>query len=479
MTFGAFFDIMYSVMPRRFLLKVAFITVLIGGAFAWLVPGTFAQVAPAPSCNDVIPPSCNDSVCRARLEADVTACDKEINVYDALVTSKQQEGASLARDVAILNAQIAKAKLSINAAALQIASLTESIGVKKQTITTYAAQIDAEHQSLAGFLRRIDELDNYSVVSLALSDQDVSQFFSDLDNFQYVEDAIGQSLNVVGTAKTNTEQEQAALEDKKNQQTDLQYQAQLEKKFLAAREAEKTQLLKATKGQEKAYQKVLLEKQARAASIRAALFALRDTGEIQFGQALEYANTVSKKTGIRPAFLLAIFMQESGFGKNQGSCYLKDPDTGAGVSIRTGDVIDRVMKPDRDVAPFLKITANVGRDPFNTLVSCPQSIGYGGAMGAAQFIPSTWVLYQDLIANALGVPYADPWRAQDAFMAAGFLLKDNGAVAGSYSAERNAACKYFSGSSCSRSSWASTYGNQVMSKAETIQTTMIDPIENS
>ncbi len=172
-------------------------------------------------------------------------------------------------------------------------------------------------------------------------------------------------------------------------------------------------------------------------------------------------------------------MQESGFGKNQGSCYLKDSNTGAGTSSRTGNTISRVMKPGRDVSPFLEITASVGRDPFNTLVSCPQEVGYGGAMGAAQFIPSTWVLYKDLITSALGIDIADPWRARDAFMAAGFLLKDNGARSGSYSAERDAACKYFSGSRCSKSSWAATYGSQVMKKAETIQTTMIDPIENS
>ena len=137
------------------------------------------------------------------------------------------------------------------------------------------------------------------------------------------------------------------------------------------------------------------------------------------------------------------------------------------------------MKPGRDVKPFLNLTEKLGRDPYTTPVSCPQQAGYGGAMGPAQFIPSTWVLYENLITRALGISVADPWRARDAFMAAGFLLKDNGAKAGSYSAERDAACKYFSGSKCSKSSWAATYGSQVMSKAATIQATMIDPIENS
>ncbi len=452
-------------MLKSFFAKLAPISFFLIAVFAGVA---YAQAVPAP---------CADATCRAKLEADLATLEKEISVQTALLESKKKEGVSLERDVAILTAQIEKAKLSIKAANIRIANLTEGIGVKVKTIGTYSAKIDREHESLAGFLRRINELDDTSTVEVALSQKSVSDFFNDLDSFQYINDAVQQSLYEVGAAKKVTEDEKATLEDKKNKEADLRYQKELEKKFLASREADKVEVLKITKGQEKAYRMLLQDKQAKAAAIRAALFALRDSGEIQFGQALEYANLVSKRTGIRPAFLLAIFMQESGFGKNQGSCYLKDPNTGAGISSRTGNVVDRVMKPNRDVSPFLDITSRVVRDPYNTLVSCPQAVGYGGAMGAAQFIPSTWKLYESRITNALGITNADPWRARDAFMAAGLLLMDNGAVNGSYSGERNAACKYFSGSSCSRSSWAATYGNQVMRKAENIQTTMIDPIE--
>ncbi|MDP2651263.1 MAG: hypothetical protein Q8O98_01580, partial [bacterium] len=56
------------------------------------------------------------------------------------------------------------------------------------------------------------------------------------------------------------------------------------------------------------------------------------------------------------------------------------------------------------------------------------------------------------------------------------LLRDNGAGAQSYAAERTAACKYYSGRNCSFSP-AATYGNQVMAKANTIKLTMIDPLK--
>ncbi|MFA5997262.1 MAG: lytic murein transglycosylase [Candidatus Paceibacterota bacterium] len=463
-------------MPKSILGKI--LTVIILLAFALKI-FSFASAQTVSSC---IP---GDNVCQAALEADLASVENEIKLQTTLLESKQKEGVSLERDMAILTAQIQKAKLQIKAQQISIAKLTEDIGSKNKTIVKYSAKIDSEHESLAGLLRRTNEIDSSSLIEVALSDKNISDFFSDLDNFEYIEDAIGDSLDIVSAAKKTTEEAKATLEEKKNKEMDLKHAQEVEQASLTSKEKEKARLLKVTKGQEALYQKVLKEKKAKASQIRAALFALRDTGEIQFGQAYDYAKTVSLKTGVRPAFLLAIFMQESGFGKNQGSCYLKDPLTGAGVGKNTGKVFAKVMAVMRknnpnlgDVKPFLDITERLGLDPFMTQVSCPQSSGYGGAMGPAQFIPSTWVLYENRITKALGISTANPWLARDAFMAAGFLLKDNGAVATSYSAERNAACKYFSGSSCANSSWASTYGTQVMQKADTIQTTMIDPIEN-
>ena len=411
-----------------------------------------------------------DAACRAKLEAELAAVEKEINLQDALVKSKQTEGATLKRDVDILNAQIQKTKLSIKSRDIAISGLSEDIRTKNKTITVYSAKIDRERDSLAALLRRTDELDSYSLAEVALSDKPLSEFFADVDAFQYVEEAIGQSIAEVGVAKKITEEAKTALEEKKDKETDIRYQKELEKKFLAAKETEKARVLKVTKGQEAAYKKVLQEKQAKAASIRAALFALRDSGEIPFGQAYDYAKIVSQKTGIRPAFLLAIFMQESGFGKNQGSCYLKDPLTGSGVGKNTGTPFADVMKPGRDVKPFLNLTEKLGRDPYTTPVSCPQQAGYGGAMGPAQFIPSTWKIFEKRLESALG-HFANPWSPKDAFMASGMYLTDLGAVGDSVSAQNRAACKYYGsgGSSCSYSKSVQKLKNKIQDDIDLLQ----------
>lgn len=416
---------------------------------------------------------------QAALERELADLNQEISGLTNTIGTLSAEGASLDRDIKLLNAQIDRANLNIKAKNLQIAKLGTNILEKSRTVRELGKRIERERQSLAQLIRKTNEIDQAGMLEMMLSGEDLSTFFMDLDSFDALRAGLKNSSEALKSAKDENEAAQEALEERQSEEMDAKAELERNKRLVEANEKAKSLLLSITKNKQKEYAKVLAARKTRAAEIRAALFALRDSGEISFGQAYDYAVAVSVKTGVRPAFLLAIFQQESSFGKNQGSCYLKNAATGAGVGVKTGNAIARVMNPSRDVPYFLVITKELGRDPWNTLVSCPQSVGWGGAMGAAQFIPSTWVLFKAKIEKALDIDYADPWRARDAFMAAGIYLSELGAKAGSYSAERDAACRYFSGSRCSRSSWAATYGNQVMSKAAIIQETMIDPLQNT
>ncbi len=413
------------------------------------------------------------------LQKQLDEINLEIKGLSNTITGLQGEGKSLNGDIKLLNANINKATLNIKSKNIQITQLTQGITEKTRTVQTLSQKLEAEQQSLAQLIRKTNELDQASLTEMVFSNANLSDFFLDLDSFDAIRAGLKNSSDALKSAKAETQAAQDALEEKQQKELDAKAELLRNKQLVESNQAEKKRLLSITTNKEKEYQKVLSDRKKKAAEIRAALFALRDSGEINFGKALDYATLVSAKTGIRPAFLLAIFQQESSFGKNQGSCYLKNQTTGAGVGVRTGSAFNKVMNPTRDVPPFLIITQALGKDPFNTLVSCPQEVGWGGAMGAAQFIPSTWQMLANRITSALGTDAADPWSARDAFMAAGIYLTDIGAGAGTYSAERDAACRYFSGSKCSKSSWARTYGDQVMSKATSIQTTMIDPLQNT
>ncbi|MCX6701810.1 MAG: lytic murein transglycosylase [Candidatus Zambryskibacteria bacterium] len=349
---------------------------------------------------------------------------------------------------------------------IAIAKLDVSIKEKSATIVGLEAQIEKGHESLAQLLRKTNEIDEFSLVEVILSDQNISDFFSDVDSFQTIKRSLAELFVKIRDTQDLTEKEKAALAKQQDTQLDQKAAMAIEQKKVQTDEQQKQYLIQLNKTQEKTYEQVLAERQAKAAEIKSKLFRLAGgSAAIPFGTALTYAQNASSKTGVSPAFLLAILTQESNLGANVGKCYLTDATTGAGVNIDSGKVWTNLMKASRDVQPFMEITNRLGFNAFKTVVSCPIAgvSGYGGAMGPAQFIASTWQLFEDRLKDILGHD-ANPWDAEDAFTASAMYLGDLGAKNGTYSGEIRAACKYYGsgGTNCS-------YGRSVMGLKNNIQ----------
>ncbi|MEO8637988.1 MAG: lytic murein transglycosylase [Candidatus Taylorbacteria bacterium] len=403
-----------------------------------------------------------------QLEAELEQVLKEIDEQTVILDSERQKGASLERDVAILNAQIAKAKLNIRARELAIEALGKDITKKDETIEALNARIDKNKESLAELIRKTNEIDSFSLVEAVLAKSDFSDFFADVDSYASIQESLQTTVRVIRDDKSENEVQKDSLNKKRLKEIDAKISIEDEKRKIETAEAEKKRLLGLSKQQQQSYATVLSQRQAKAAAIRSALFSLRDTAAIPFGKALEYANAASKSTGVRPAFILAILTQESNLGKNVGTCN------------RPGDPPEKgwqsIMKPERDQAPYLRITSALGLDPASMPLSCPMGGGYGGAMGPSQFIPSTWEMYQARIGDVVGKTNPNPWEPRDAIVATSLFVADLGASAGGYSAEREAALRYYAGGNWSLPKNA-FYGDQVMAKAQLIQETMIDPLQ--
>ncbi|OGG48667.1 hypothetical protein A3G63_00365 [Candidatus Kaiserbacteria bacterium RIFCSPLOWO2_12_FULL_52_8] len=406
---------------------------------------------------------------RAALQVQYDELMKEIAVQQQIIKDTQAQKNSLQGDVTTLNAKIKAAQAQIDAKNITIKQLSAQIQKKNAVIGQLSSRIERGKEALASILRKEDEIDQSSIIAIALSNDDLSSFFADLDAFVLIKTDLQSLFADIRSAKAQTEIEKADLAAKQNQTVDAKYVVETQKQKIASDKTQKQQLLAITSNQETQYKKVLAERQAKAAAIRAALFPLRDAAAIQFGTALQYAQKAQKVTGVDPALALAILTQESNLGANVGQCYLTDDATGAGVGKNTGTAFARVMSPTRDVPPFLALAGQLGFDPHHQVVSCPiaSAGGWGGAMGPAQFIASTWAGLAGTIASARGVAVANPWDPQDAIMAMSIYLGRLGAGAGGYTAERTAAAKYYAGGAWATSGQA--YASQVMAKVASIQ----------
>lgn len=404
---------------------------------------------------------------RAALERQLADLEREMARTQATIDALAQEGNSLKRDIAILDGQIKKAKLKVQATETEIRALSAGIVLHGRTIGSLTEKMGREQASLAQIIRKTDAIDDYSLIEAVLSGREISDFFGDLDSYASVKQAMRTSFEELRATRLETEREKAGLEDQRTDQEILRAALVLDQQAVQAKEAEKRKLLAETQGQESQYRSLKSSQEQTAAQIRAKLFPLRDTSGIQFGDAVRYAQAASARTGVRPALILAILSQESDLGKNVGQCLITDLATGDGKGKNTGTPFPGTMKAPRDTVPFERLMKAAGRDPYNTPVSCPLPGGYGGAMGPTQFIPSTWEMYEGRIKAALGVGAADPWNPAHAVMATGLYLADVGAGGGTYIAEHTAAARYYAGGN-----WATSgqgYGNSVMSKAAAFQ----------
>jgi membrane-bound lytic murein transglycosylase B len=406
-----------------------------------------------------------DSEQQAQWQADLDATEKEIAQWQSVLDQTKQGTASLTRDANVLQAKINEAKAFIKQRQIQIQQLTSQINLKTDTLAQLEDKINRGKESMAAILRSTNELDEYSLAEVMLSNKNLSQFFEDVDSYNSIKSSLETQFNQIRDLQAQTDSERKALDDKRNQEADTKAEMEAQKVKVQQDEAEKQRLITINKTKEQTYAQVIAAQQAKAAQIRAKLFKLAGGAvAIPFGTALTYAQAVSVKTGVDPAFLLAVITHESNLGANVGKCYLSDLSSGAGVNVDTGKVWTNVMKASRDIPPFIGITKYLGIDPLKTVVSCPiGSSGYGGAMGPAQFIPSTWNLFADRLQADLG-HFANPWNPEDAFMASATYLSDLGAVGTSYSAQIRAACKYYGtgGSTCA-------YGRNVMTLKASIQ----------
>jgi len=430
--------------PVKFLLTVFFIPLII----LFFVFGSVT----APTSNGVIAAQNNDEQ-RKALESQLAELENQISQYETTIKQYKTQGKTLQGEIKRLETQIAKLSLQIKAISLTLSKLDTEINSTQAQINRIESDINFNKKNLSQTLQTLYENDNKSLVEILFTNPKLSDFFTDLNNLLAVQDNLRLVIIKIAEAHQKLIDQKEVLALGRADAAALKAYQDSQKTSIQKTQTEKGNLLKTTKGKESEYQKLLTETKKTAAEIRKQIFKFLGGGELEFGDAYQLAKMAEKATGVRAALILAVLDRESALGKNVGQCDYKT-----------------AMHPTRDIPIFLEIIKELGfeknLESGIIKVSCANADGaYGGAMGPAQFIPSTWAVYSDKISQLTGNDPASPWNNADAFMATALYLKDAGAGAGaSLANERKAAAKYYAGSRWSNYLW--TYGARVIAQAQ-------------
>ena len=407
---------------------------------------------------------------RLKLEEELVELEKEIAGQEEEVQKYKTEGRTLKGEINYMNSRIRKLNLQLKTIDITLTKVNQEIITTQTNINRTENKIDTHKDALGSAIRSIYEAERRGMAEILLAHNKLSDFFNSINNIALVQNTLRGSLqNIVSLRQELLHQKKEFSLEKDDNET-LKIAQRSQKANVAVAQREKERLLKVTKGKESEYQKILDETKKSAAEIRSRIFTLLGGGQLTFEKAYEFAKIAENATGVRAPFILAILNQESNFGKNVGQCRYDKvvPQTGTTVM------------SSKQIPTFLEIIKELGIDAASpaALVSCPilRDGNHGGAMGPAQFMPSTWDIYKDEIADVTGSNPPSPWNNADAFTATALYLKDSirSRSCDTYSnqipnqkqklLERCAASKYYAGGRWHRYRWV--YGEPVVVKAE-------------
>ena len=416
------------------------------------------------------------------LEKRLIELEEEMAEQEKVINEYRSKGRTLKNEIYSINAQTNKLNLQIEAVELSLRKLGSDI-YETQRQTNYTQnKIETHREALSFSLQSLYKADNQTIIAILLQNDKISDFFNNINDILLVQNNIRNSLNSVIELRQDLIEQKQELVFEKEDVENLKSIRENQKGQLQYTKSYKSNLLESTQDDESKYQKLLTKTKETAAEIRSRIFRLIGGGKLDFEKAYELAKLAEGATGVRASLTLAILSRESLLGKNVGQC-----------------LYETAMHPDRDIPVFEAILKKLGLqgDSTVTKVSCPNAHGsYGGAMGPAQFIPSTWAIYggyekdgndweynesEDQIGSVTGNKPSNPWRNEDAFTATSIYIKELMESSGCQAygdeydyllphqvlVERCAAAKYYAG----RRWWTYRfwYGDAVVDKAKELQ----------
>ncbi|MDP3710614.1 MAG: lytic murein transglycosylase [bacterium] len=407
---------------------------------------------------------------RVELEQRLGQLEKETEDLDGQLQKILSESRSLASETKALETEVRKKEVEIKRINLALSKTELEIRAKTKNIEILKIKIEKNQKALGASLFLLYAYEQDDMVINLIKNKSLSDFLSNIYNLEKTQADIEDNLKEFKDDRITFEKEKEDLEGFREDQQDLKALQEIEKRVLAQKKKEKDEILRLTKGKESIFQDLLKTKRKDIASLRGQLFYLEKTG-ISAEDALKFAESAAKRAGIRPAFLLALLEVETGKRFEGGKIT-------AGSNVGTGnwkkDLYDCYVRlgkkqtAESEKSAFFKITSSLGLDPDSMPVSRKPNYGCGGAMGPAQFLPTTWLSYQNKVIELLGRSVANPWKVEDAFTAAAVLLADSGADSQTTEGEIRAAKVYISGKPNCTKSICKWYSSQIIALSRDI-----------
>ncbi|MBU3924429.1 hypothetical protein KJ854_00655 [Patescibacteria group bacterium] len=375
---------------------------------------------------------------KAQLEEQIANLRKEIENLKTDIGQKESEKKTVTREVNLLTSKINALKLEINSTEIEIEKIGYDIKSTEEKILANEQNLAKQKEFLGELIRSIYISQDKSLVEVLLGYDQLSDFLSEFQRLEKINDNAKNTIESIKLAKQELEKDKGNLLSAQEEKNNLLALRENQKQDVQVNKNQKQQILNLTVKEQKALQAELSKGEKLLPAMIAQLRSLQIAGQvINADTAIAAAKFVSTITGVRAAYLLGILKVETNLGSNLGSGYYKTD-----------------MSPKQQPT-FLDIITELGLPDTVPVSKKPKSYtGWGGAMGPAQMMPTTWIGYKDRVSAITGNNPPNPWNITDAVTAmALYVLNVPGVASHDYNAEYEAAARYFAGSNWQKYTW--------------------------
>ena len=343
--------------------------------------------------------------------------DSISNLEDKL-SKEKKEKAALEKELSKIQGSVSATQAEIGKVQKMIQDVENNISRKESEIAALEDKNILQKEVLKKIMQQLYYAKKDSGIGVVLASGDFAEILGANDNLLSLQEKVLDVAEEIAQSKEKIAEEKNQLANSKDDH----------EKLLEVKAKQKQELIA-----DKVDTEEDIEKQdATIGQLQDKLNKLKGDLSNLLGQSIstddivEAAGIAAKATGVRKDFILGELVVETDLGRFTGGCTYKNT---------------RMKAADKTA--FQAIMKELGYDVNKKKISCSPGYGYGGAMGVAQFMPTTWLGYKSKIASATGHNPPDPWNIADGVVGMAIKLANAGAT--SKSGEKLASKKYYCG----------------------------------
>ncbi len=193
---------------------------------------------------------------------DITDIEAQISRYQTAIRNKQNEKVSLANQMEIIDAQIAKTELEVLKIQEQINQINLEIRLNQENIDLNNNKIEKLKNQIGEFIRTMNRQDDKTYLEVMVLYDSLSQFFNEITYLESLETDLKFSLDKIKELKAELEANHVDLTNKQARLNEIKIELAEKKQDLLMTQNTKNYLLDQTKRDEVRYQQLLNEERA-------------------------------------------------------------------------------------------------------------------------------------------------------------------------------------------------------------------------